>query len=170
MRILNRFLAVAGLSAVAAGLLGAPAQAATPAAHGKEIRYCKTVVDGPKEASKVVSRTCSADKGAPALAAAPAETVLITFFEDAGYVGYYDSVYGKYGACDSSGYGFSDLTGVQLGVNGISSYYYYNNCNVQRLYTDTYYGGTASGALYGDRFYVGDTFNDNVWSMRVWHN
>jgi hypothetical protein len=113
----------------------------------------------------VVSQTCSDN---PADAKAPAATVILaTFFEDANYIGYNDNVSGKNGPCDASGYGISDLASVELNVNGISSYYYFNNCNTQRLYSDTYYGGNQA-VNYGDNANVGQKFNDNLWSMRLW--
>ncbi len=61
------------------------------------------------------------------------------------------------------------MTGLEFSVNGISSYYYYNSCNAQRLFTDTYYGGVRSDVLYGDRAYVGDIFNDNIYSMMLFN-
>jgi hypothetical protein len=110
------------------GAIAVPATATTiPATKVKDVGYCTTLLGGPKLNSHIISRHCSNDPSARSLIPLSGYTALITFFEDANYVGYYDTVYGQYGPCDSSGYGFSDLTGVEYDVNGISSYYYYNN-------------------------------------------
>lgn len=176
MKKLLRLIAVVATSAGVIVGTTATARAATPtpsptppSATGKQIQYCTTLLMGPKNDSREASRTCSTDRSAAKLLAPATYTALVTFFEDANYVGYYDTIYGQYGPCDAAGYGFSDLSGAEFAVNGISSYYYFNSCNTQGLYTGTYYGGVASNTLYGDRAYVGDTWNDNTYSMRVWH-
>lgn len=141
--------------------------------------YCTTIVDrdDATKVTSIVSRTCSKDRDDPRLnpdqqqgvAASAARAILITVFEDAGWIGYYDNVYGQDGPCDSSGYGFTDLRALNAYVNGITSYYYYNNCDAQQYYTSTYYGGTRSAVRYGDRYNVGSPWNDHLWSMRVWN-
>lgn len=133
--------------------------------------YCATVIhrDPVTKESSLKSRNCSTDRNSAALEVGPASTLLMTFFEDANFIGYYDSVWGDDGACDSSGYGFSDLRTLNALVAGISSYYYYNNCDAQQYYRDIYYGGTRSPVRYGDRAYVGDTWNDHLYSIRIWN-
>jgi hypothetical protein len=122
--------------------------------------------------TRVVSRTCSNRHAAgsvlPEGVAVPALlTLLVTFFQDLNYVGAWDTVGGQSGPCDSSGYGFSNLSLVNFNVDGISSYQLNNNCHVADYWTSTGYTGTKRSGYRGNNRYVGASWNDNLLSMKV---
>lgn len=171
----------AALAAVAAttGFTQSHAAAHAPATVRHARQYCVVVIDKAPERhldSRVVSRTCAASPTAQSLLAAKADnTLLVTFYENAGYnadpnPGAETSIYGRSGPCDSSGYTFEDTSGANDEVNGISSYRLYSNCNRSDIFTGTSLSGTGSTILYGDQPYVGAAWNDNVNSMGVWHD
>ena len=148
-------------------LVGAPAAEATPVPSGG--KHCVTIIEkvpGQGSKSRVVSNDCTT--GSTSLAV-PADSVpLITFWQNDNYSGWSNTVYGKSGPCDSEGYGMSDLSVVQINVDGISSYTYDSNCDEQRYYDGLYYGGDWR-TNFLDQPYVGDLWNDNLWSMQVWN-
>lgn len=133
-------------------------------------RHCVTVVDkipGQHGISRVVSNQCSSSL---APLAVPADKVLlVTFYGDINYGGSHDDVYGDSGPCDSSGYGLSDLGDVIDDVDGISSYIIGNDCNSQQYWTDTDYDGDSTTNA-NDCPWVGETWNDNLYSMKLWHS
>lgn len=151
---------------IAFAFLSPAANAETRPGLAHANKYCSTVIKKihPGEpASRIVSQTCSSDANSPSLH--PAYTVtLACFFEFQNYGGYSDCVQGSDGPCDTAGYGFPDMSGVEAAVNGIESYYYYNNCNQQALYTGSYYGGTV-GWFYGDNADVPYPWANNIYSM-----
>lgn len=158
--------------AVALGFFASPASAATHVSpQAAPAKYCVTVVQKQRpnsSAAVIVSQTCSANPAAKQLSVDATETLLVTFWQNGGYGGFSDSVYGKDGGCDTSGYSMSDLTGVELDVAGISSYKLFNNCGVAQLNDEPYFEGTFSPLLYGNQSQVPGAFNDNVWSMHVY--
>lgn len=133
-------------------------------------KHCITVVEkipGQHGKSRVVSNRCSTST--EPLFAPASDVLLVTFYQDAVYGGDHDDVYGSSGPCDSEGYGLSDLSDASDNVSGISSYIYGNDCNDQTYWTDTDYSGASNGNL-NDCPYVGDTWNDNLYSMKLRHS
>jgi hypothetical protein len=109
-------------------------------------QYCVTViakVNPPQPASRVVSRTCSSEHAAnsvlPEGVEVPAtENALVTFFQNEGFSGNSDTIYGESGPCDGNGYGISDLTYENVWViGGISSYETHSNCWGQQYWNHT---------------------------------
>lgn len=168
--LLTGVVSIVSLALSVVGVASAAPPSSGPVPEPAQKQYCTTVLDRDPLTKEtfVVSRECSPDKNSPILAAPTSAVALITFFEDAGWIGYHDSVWGNDGPCDSTGYGMSDLIAMNLNVAGISSYYYFNECDAQRYYYLSYYGGTASPVRYGDRYFVEDPWNDHLYSMRVW--
>jgi hypothetical protein len=120
---------------------------------------------------KIVSTTCSRDKNAESPARIPATTVpLVTFYQNYNYnedeIGLSDTVYGQFGNCDGAGYGFEDLSDVELAVGGVTSYRLFSNCNKALYYDQTGYSGNFTGHS-GDNPNVGASFNDKIYSMTV---
>jgi hypothetical protein len=151
------------------------AAASAPAANG---HYCVTVIEKihpPAPDSRIVSHKCANSPNSPALATPDARTVLVRFYRDADYspsYEYIDTIKGRNGPCDASGYGLPDLTRANNDiVKGISSYIYYNSCDAQEYWNGLYYGrfGGYPHNNYGVNPYVGDTWNDHVYSMRLWN-
>lgn len=177
--LLTRPLAAGAAVALSVALPAAAAHAsAVPGAGAesgaKKTTYCMVVIDKLKpgqSASRVESRSCADSPTASAVRVPAEDVALATFFENEDFDegGYYTTVVGHDGTCDKSGYGLTDMTGVELAVNGITSYYVWGNCTASRLYTDTYYGGTQSPVFYGDVANVGQVFNDNFYSMKLWN-
>jgi hypothetical protein len=159
----------AALAVVAATTAFSPATARHPVTH----RYCAVVVDkapSRHHASRVVTRACAdSPEAAPLRTARADNTLLVTVYQDANYGGAQTSIYGRGGPCDSSGYSLNDTGGANSAVNGISSYRLFSNCNKSAVFTGTGGSGTGSGVLGGDQSYVGDAWNDNVNSMKVWN-
>jgi hypothetical protein len=96
------------------------------------------------------------------------ETLLVTYFQNEGYRGLFDSVGGHNGPCDVHGYGFTDLTLVNFIVMGISSYKLFSNCKVASYWNETGFTGRKRSGYKGDNRYVGAPWNDQVFSMRTW--
>ena len=156
-----------GLSATLALTTVTTTTGFAPAVHRAGApRACAVVADH----HRVLSRTCADSADAPALRAVRADnTLLVTLYQDAGFEGQQTSLYGRSGSCDSQGYSFGDLTDANSQVNGVSSYRVYNNCGASSTFTGTGFSGQGSGVNHGDQGYVGDQWNDNVYSMKVWN-
>jgi len=117
--VIHRFRHALVVGAAAAACLAiAPAALAAPAAPSG--KYCATLVDRAPSAdadSPVLSRACSnvsqddarrhlVRPGARTAAetGVAARTLLMIWYEHAGFQGAAEGVYGNYGTCDSSGY------------------------------------------------------------------
>lgn len=134
--------------------------------------YCVVVVEKlqPGAAlSRVVNKSCSPNANDADLQQILASsTSLIRFYEKEDYKGYYTTVTGKSGPCDLFGYGFSDLTGVDASIDGITSYKYYGGCNAQQYWDGVGYTGDSRENV-SDNPNVGDPWNDHLYSMKVWN-
>jgi hypothetical protein len=171
------FAALVGVSLLAP-ILAAGTATAAPVGNGTgqqagAKRHCITVVDriqprGPQV--RVVSKQCTDDPIAQPLALPRAEYLIATFYEDSGFQGASDEVWGDEGPCDSVGYGFSDLSDVLDGWvwdGGISSFTLNSGCNASLIYDDYNFTGNSTGTGPVVPF-VGQSFNDNIYSMRTW--
>ncbi|MGC0406709.1 hypothetical protein RKD27_009353 [Streptomyces sp. SAI-126] len=153
-------LVVAALFTTAMATPSAAAPAKDTQLAGK---HCTVVVEPVKSgetASRVTSQTCS-DAGTAAVSRS-GRTLLMTWYEHAGYGGDSTDVYGDYGPCDADGYVLS--TG--LWRYSISSFITYNSCDGQQAVLNDgqsavyYYGfGTPN---------VGARANDNIGWFKVW--
>jgi hypothetical protein len=95
-------------------------------------------------------------------------TPLVTFYEFDNYNGNSNTIYGSAGTCDSSGYGFNDLTANEIAVSGIESYVLWGECNATALWTTPWYGG-PDGGFNGDQPSLPAPWADGFYSMEVWH-
>jgi hypothetical protein len=154
---------------VAALALGGPAAAATPPTNGTAPgatdggQHCNIVLrklEPGQQISDVVSTDCDRDPVALANRAPQAATLLSTVFEHRGWKGLSSNIYGYDGPCDVAGYTF-DTESRNVAVNGISSYFVYNNCWGSTIWNDA---GELDGNCW-DVAYVGDAFNDRVHKM-----
>lgn len=118
--------------------------------------------------SREVSRVCSTD--AESLMRRTAlGTKLVTFYADVGYGIPFMSVEGDDGACDGEGYGLPELEGLNNSIGGVSSYIISNDCNDQVYYYDEDYEGDRTSNL-NDCYWVGEPWNDHLYSMALWHS
>lgn len=173
----TRSLSIAGAIAaiiVAIGILAAPSSMAAGLSKSQFATHCTTVIEriNPNQAaSRIVSQQCSDDPNAAILKPSATDTMLVTFFRDANFQPQNqntDTIYGTSGPCDSTGYAISDLSySNDVVVGGISSYYYWNNCTSQ-IYWNGLYETGASKSNTDDCAYVGNTWNDVVYSMKLW--
>jgi hypothetical protein len=158
-----------------ATLTSSAANASTGSAK-THMRYCMTVIAkvGRGEAtSRVISHRCSSRHAPGSLRPAgtshtASQTVLVIFFQNEGYTGQTDTVYGDSGPCDTAGYSLPNLTLAEYYTNGISSYQLYSNCKYASYWTETNFNGSKKTGVKGNQSYVGALFNDKIYSMRVW--
>lgn len=157
-------------------VLGAAVLAVGTPAHATAInsdathKVCTTVVApvAPGEkSSRVLHQSCTtetlaasaqrrADKRGPL-----DSTLLVVFWEEVDFGGDESQVYGSDGTCNGSGYGFEDMEDVQDETGGVSSYQLQGNCDVSEKFTETDFGGTSSGLIFGQsQSWVGSTWND----------
>lgn len=142
-----------------------PRGSAASRAHG---RRCVVVLDKLKpgqKVSSVVSRKCG---NAAQTAVSDQYGLLMTAYWDVGYGGDSIQFFGRQGPCDNDGYGIP-VVGYPDNDN-ISSFTTDNNCNFTNLWQEAFYYG--QGQLYPNTYavpYVGDTMNDDVASIRLWH-
>lgn len=171
LRLLAAIAAACCITALVGGATTASADEGKPAGT-----YCVTHLSDPDPVTRnvtVVSRQCTTDGAASRqlnAGAARASVLLIRFWETANYGNYNDSVYGA--ACDTAGFGISDMDRFNLGLKSIhefTSYRMFNGCNSAILYMGDNYGGTSSGWRNGDSPNVGQPYNDVWLSMRVRH-
>ena len=163
-------------SIVSSLTLGATAASAAPA--NAKARYCFTEMEPSAPGSRTldfVSRTCS-DTAAPGtlmpstlVRPMVTYTLLVTFFADVDYGGSYDTVGGRFGTCDSSGYGFGDLRNVEGNTGGISSYKLNGACNNSDIWTGLQWTLDKRTFTTQNVRYVGAQHNDKVYSMWVKH-
>ncbi|MFH8468441.1 hypothetical protein [Streptomyces sp. NPDC017991] len=166
MHLRTRTAAMLSAAASLVGLVGlAPSVSASPSpSASSEGTYCSVVVERVRpgeKVSRVKSRTCSDDRTAVARNKS-AGTLLMSWYQDAGFGGGLTQVYGDYGPCDRSGY----VLDAGLARYTISSFETYNNCDGQQAVLNDgqsafYYYGYATA-------YVGDRANDNIGWFKVW--
>jgi hypothetical protein len=140
--------------ATPAGAVAAPTDAM---ASGEHCNIVLRALQPGQQISDVVSKDCDTDPVALAERAPRAETLLSTVFEHRGWKGLSVHIWGYGGPCDVAGYTF-DTTAHNAAVNGISSYFVYNNCWGSSIYNNA---GTVDGNCW-DVPYVGDSHNDQV--------
>lgn len=158
--LMHAALVVVVATLAAAVAVAAPAQAAPTKTQ------CVTVISkpGPGQAtSAIVSHSCAevpADQ--QQLPAMPmGGTLLVTFYEDIDYGGSESLIYGDSGTCDSSGYGISDMSGVQAETGGVSSYRLFGACTISEKFSGVLFTGTSSGLIWGqNQPWVGAQWND----------
>ncbi|MBM7772660.1 hypothetical protein JOD54_002864 [Actinokineospora baliensis] len=148
----------------------ATAATATTAASTKAKESCRTLIEkipGKQGESRVVLRQCAVD---PATLRVPVEgTKLITFYADINYGIPFEEVYGDDGACDAEGYAMPELENLNDRIGGVSSYIISNDCNDQIYYYDEDYEG-ARNSNRNDSPWVGATWNDHLYSIKLWHS
>lgn len=161
-----------------------------PAAAAISGSYCFTevapIAPGSRELG-VVSRTCSDTPAAPGskLPAGMAQTsestatptgensaaasmdLLVTLFEHDFFRGRYDTLGGRFGTCDTAGYGFSDLRLANFNTGGITSYIPNGACKYTSYWNGLNYTGAARINFNGSNRFVGATWNDNMYSMKI---
>jgi hypothetical protein len=183
---MKRFVAAVALIVGTVTLATAPALSASAAprmgsaVQPRAIKYCYTEIEKihpGQAASRVISRTCS-DRHSPGSVlplgvtarglASKRQTLLVTFFQDSGYRASRESLGGSSGPCDVAGYSFSDLTGVNADVHGISSYQLFNSCRFASYWTGTGFTGSKRSGYPGNNTNVGVPWNDHLYSMRTW--
>ena|SRR5689334_24208963 len=158
---------------LALGLVPCQSASASPGAAGLEggagsADHCVIVLDklrpGEQE-SRIVSRKC-----APRVQDLhiQSETLLMTWYQDAGYGGKSTTLIGYGGPCDTAGYGFRDTgAGDSWWRDNISSFMVWNNCLNVRGHELLNYGGKWAYWKYNQR-YVGDYLNDRIRSIEIW--
>jgi len=151
----------------------------------REPVHCMTVLarlQPGQTASDVISHECAAneeDLGKSGRFSADDKRLLIVWYEDVGFNGNSEKIYGFAGPCDSDGYGIPNV-GVwddpQWPFGGwndvISSFKTLNHCNHVTAYQHENYGGRqqtwhspfASGVAVT---YVGDKMNDTITSFLI---
>ncbi|EFE72113.1 hypothetical protein DKG34_37755 [Streptomyces sp. NWU49] len=165
MRLSTRTAATVSVAASLVGLVGFSPSASASSSGSSEGTYCSVVVERVKpgeKVSRVKSRTCSDDRTTAATMSSSAGTLLITWYQHAGYGGGMTHVYGDYGPCDRSGY----VLDAGMSRYMISSFETYNSCDGQMAALNddpnpVYYYGYATE-------YVGDRANDNIGYIKVW--
>jgi hypothetical protein len=150
-------------------------------------KYCYTVVEKihpPEPDTRIVSTVCSSrhapgsvlpDTVSPDGAIPAGDTLLVIFFQDAGFGGAWDAISGSDGPCDNAGYGLRDLRQINdssadsnPGVGGISSYQLYNNCDQSDYFQQPNFSRFCEIDVIGTNIgYVGDACNDNLRSMKI---
>jgi hypothetical protein len=175
--IRNRLMLFSGITAsliLTLAFVAGPASASP--SKSSAAGYCYTVIakiNPPAPASRVVARHCYATSAKASVAESQipdTETSLVTFYQNEGYTGNSDTIYGKNGPCDPSGYGLSNLSYENsFVVGGISSYKTHNSCGGQSYYKLASYGQFCK--TFYNTFalnYVGALCNDDLQSMKVW--
>ena len=131
---------------------------------------CRILIEkipGKPGESREVSRVCSSD--AAALMRQPAlGVVLVTFYAGVNYGTPFRQVEGS-DPCDGEGYGLPELEGLNDEIGGVSSYIIGNDCNDQIYYYEEDYEGDRTSNL-NDSPWVGEPWNDHLYSMALWHS
>lgn len=132
---------------------------------------CRILIEkipGQPGKSREVSRVCSSDEEAlmrrPALG-----TKLVTFYAGVNYGTPFRQVEGDDGPCDGEGYGLPELENLNDDIGGVSSYIISNDCNDQIYYYEEDYEGDRTSNL-NDCTWVGEPWNDHLYSMALWHS
>ena len=166
-------VAISGLAGGAPALASAATAGHATARSAQEYCVIEVARIRPGEAaSRVILDKCSTrhapGSNLPAGVNLGSATRLVTFYQNANYTGRSTSLYGGDGPCDVIGYQFPDTRPQNTAVRGISSYRLHHNCQFASYwYFTNFHGGKASG-IPGNNRYVGNRWNDHVWSMRVW--
>ncbi|NKZ03767.1 hypothetical protein [Actinomadura latina] len=136
--------------------------------------HCAYVLDRmrPGEtSSRVLRQGCApSEKEARGAVGAAADTLLLVMYADANYGGLTKSWYGKYGPCDTEGYGIRNLETTFWNINDkISSWSAgHHSCNYVNMWEDAVYQGRhAAWHNYSRVPYVGSAMNDRVSSVNV---
>jgi predicted nucleic acid-binding Zn ribbon protein len=163
-------MAVAAAGALALLVTATPAQAGAHTRAPTDARHC-VVVLAPLEAgettSRVLSEECAAtpeaaQRRSAAATGTLASTLLLVLYADINYGGASTRLEGAYGACDTAGYGFSDLGTWR---NRISSFKRFNWCQRVAGYDNVNYGGALLGVWTADTPWVGSGANDRIDSI-----
>ena len=96
-------------------------------------------------------------------------TQLVTFYAGINYGIPFQAVEGDDGPCDGEGYGLPELEGLNGNIGGVSSYIISNDCNDQVYYYEEDYEGDRTSNL-NDCTWVGERWNDHLYSMALWHS
>ena len=144
--------AVALIVATTGAVVAAPAGAAPPSGR------CVLMAQEPDERTKTIAfeEVCGARARAADVVA------LARYYQDAGWDGINQDVYGAFGTCDREGYTFT-VSGWW--ADNLSSYRVFGNCYYSTV--TNWWGNTRYGAI-GDQWYVGDAWNDDVVRFRTW--
>jgi len=165
--------------------LGCSSSTENPQAAGaRGPQHCDIVVaklQPGQTTSDVISRDCgdNEDDSNTFAAASGKRALIMTWYEDAGYGGGSQKIYGDDGPCDDAGYGipnvgvYDDITWPFGGWNDtISSFKTWNYCNHAAAYEHENYGGRCDdwydpGAAGLGVKYVGDKMNPMITSFYV---
>ncbi|MBE8524833.1 hypothetical protein ILP97_46410 [Amycolatopsis sp. H6(2020)] len=154
------------LGFAALALLGSVTSAHAAGANGP--KSCVTTIKkipGQHGKSEVVSQTCSADL--TLLRKSPRDVTLVTFYADINYGIPFQEVVASE-PCDSEGWQLPHLARLNSNIGGVSSYIHGNDCDDQIYYYEENYSGARSSHRY-DNPWVGATWNDHLYSMKLWH-
>ena len=161
-----------------------PASANASPAGATTAKHCYTIIEKivpSAPAARVIARGCASTTAAADLARQKAVpncgcAPLVTFYQNVDYAGYDDTIYGKDGPCDYTGYGLSDLTYENdYVISGISSYQTHNCCWGQKYWNRTsgwnpWTTPCQTWTNTWEVWYVGSACNDRVYSFWVWDN
>jgi hypothetical protein len=156
IRIAIGFTATALLSSVPSAL----------AAEANSPKVCKTLIERTGKGggdSRVVSTECSRDA---ASLRTPGDTLIVTFYEDASYLGDQEFVYTS-APCDNEGWVMPELEDLNDRINGVSSYIYGNDCNTQVYYYEEDFEGARKSWRH-DNPWIGSEWDNHLYSMRMW--
>ncbi len=139
------------------------AQAAPqPPARGQDCVMVVAPLRPGETISRIESYQC-ARTGQPVVVP-NASTLIMTWYVGDRYNGASTRIYGRYGPCDSEGYGINYVGDAWN--DRITSFKVWNNCAYTRAYTAANYGGDCN-AWYGNVSNVGNYFNDKISSFWV---
>lgn len=179
-RIVAATAAVVGLSLAMSPAASAatPPPTSGPSAKG-EARYCVIVLgksDNVNSDSPVLYENCATSdaeakghlnnarvaKASGGFVTASSD-LLMTWWADVNYDGYYTAIYGAAGTCDSAGYRVTPSSYWQVNITGITGAGQCNEADV-----------ISRSLTYADDFalpvaYIGDTLNDNVGRVQIYH-
>ncbi|GAA4469061.1 hypothetical protein [Phytohabitans houttuyneae] len=163
----GRTIATALLGVTLTALAWATPAGAAVAPDGTSARgeHCNIVLrklQPGRSVSEVVAKDCDTDAAALAERAPQGQILLSTVFQHSGWKGLSVNIFGYDGPCDSAGYTF-DTTSHNTAVEGISSYFVYNNCWYTVI---TNNAGAVDGNCW-DIPYVGDAHNDQVRKLHL---
>ncbi len=165
---MTRVLAVCAAIATLALSLLVPSQASATViprqAASKDDITCVARLNeltGGERISQVTEVDCSRNIDASALFC---QDPLATLYTDVGYQGYRYTFCGNFGTCDKAGYGFRDMGGFVN--NALSSFKVYGGCKYMTIY-DLPNFSSEMVVYYGNRDWVGSSYNDRASSFRV---
>ncbi|WP_141576668.1 hypothetical protein [Actinomadura sp. WMMA1423] len=165
---------VTGSAAGAATAENRPSAPAAEQGRTSTTTHCAYVLDRlrPGEtSSRILRKGCApSKKELDGAMGTTADTLLLVMYEDANYGGSTKAWYGKYGPCDSEGYGIRDLETTLWNINDkISSWKIgHSRCNYVNMWENASYGGRhAAWKYYTAVPYVGDQLNDRISSVHV---